>query len=51
MNGEAPDEQVNYNGVFRHQGSFRLADIIDGTANTIIVFENMHWRGGSPVAV
>lgn len=45
VNGEAPNEQVNYNGVFRHQGSVRLADIIDGTANTIMVFENMHWRG------
>ena len=24
----------------------RLADIHDGTSNTILAFENMHWRGG-----
>jgi prepilin-type N-terminal cleavage/methylation domain-containing protein len=49
VNGEVPGEQANYNGVFRHQGSVRLAEIIDGTANTIMLFENMHWRGGDPV--
>ena len=48
VKGEQPGEQANYNGVFRENGSFRLSDILDGTANTIVVFENMHWRGGTP---
>jgi prepilin-type N-terminal cleavage/methylation domain-containing protein len=47
VNGEAPGEQVNYNGVFRHVGSVRLADILDGTSSTVGVFEDMHWRGGN----
>lgn len=48
IDGQTPDQQVNYNGMFRQTGSFRLADAIDGTANTVAVFENMHWQGGSP---
>lgn len=36
----------NCNGLFGWQGAMRLADIHDGTSNTILVFENMHWRGG-----
>lgn len=36
----------NANGLFSFQGAMRLADIHDGTSNTILAFENMHWRGG-----
>ena len=36
----------NCNGIFGWQGAMRLADIHDGTSNTILAFENMHWRGG-----
>ena len=36
----------NCNGLFGWQGAMRLADIHDGTSNTILAFENMHWRGG-----
>ena len=32
------------NGVFGWQGSVTLAQIIDGTSNTIGIFENMHWN-------
>lgn len=34
------------NGLFGFQGAMRLADVHDGTSNTILAFENMHWRGG-----
>lgn len=36
----------NANGVFGFQGAMRLADIHDGTSNTVLAFENLHWRGG-----
>jgi prepilin-type N-terminal cleavage/methylation domain-containing protein len=32
-------------GVFNFRGSASLRDIVDGTTNTICVFEDMHWRG------
>lgn len=34
----------NENGVFGWQGSLPLKDIVDGTSNTIGIFENMHWN-------
>jgi len=45
VNGEYYREQVNINGVFKYTGSVRMAEILDGTANTIAVFEDMHWLG------
>ena len=39
--------KLNYcNGIFGFQGAMRLADIHDGTSNTVLAFENLHWRGG-----
>jgi len=35
-----------FNGCFAFRGSARLADITDGTSNTIMVFEDMHWTRG-----
>lgn len=46
VNGEVPGEQVNYNGCFRQHGSVRLADITDGTSNTVMSYEDEHWQGG-----
>ena len=40
-------EQANVNGVFRYIGSKSIAEIVDGTSNTIAVYENYHWRGGN----
>jgi prepilin-type N-terminal cleavage/methylation domain-containing protein/prepilin-type processing-associated H-X9-DG protein len=45
VDGNADNEQATVNGLFRYWGSFRLADIRDGTSSTIIVFEDYHWRG------
>ena len=45
VNGDSQAEQKNLNGVFFYQGSARIAQIVDGTSNTIAVFEDMHWRG------
>lgn len=47
VNGEDPNHQSRTNGVFRYSGSQSIRDIVDGTANTVGVFENMHWRGGN----
>lgn len=34
------------NGVFFFRGSVGIARITDGTSNTVLAMENMHWRGG-----
>lgn len=47
VNGERANEWVNVNGVFNYGGSYRIRDIIDGTSNTVAVFENMHYLGGN----
>lgn len=36
------------NGVFFFRGSVGIQRITDGTSNTVMVMENMHWRQGNP---
>lgn len=46
-----PEDDVQLakaNGVFNFRGASRLADMLDGTSNTLIAFENMHWAGRDP---
>jgi len=45
--GWSDGEQANCNGVFQQRGGRRLRDIIDGTSNTVAVFEDLHWNGYS----
>jgi prepilin-type N-terminal cleavage/methylation domain-containing protein len=47
VNGEASNEWINVNGVFNYGGSRSIAEITDGSSNTIAVFENYHYRGGN----
>lgn len=51
IDGNNDTSVVNGNGVFKIFGNFRLADILDGTSNTLMVFEDMHWRGGNATNV
>ena len=46
VNGERSNEWAKVNGVFNYGGGHAIADIVDGTTQTIAVFENYHWRGG-----
>jgi prepilin-type N-terminal cleavage/methylation domain-containing protein len=46
VNGERSNEWSKVNGVFNYGGGHAIADIVDGTTQTIAVFENYHWRGG-----
>lgn len=50
VNGEMLNEQVNCNGTFKYFGGVKMAQITDGTSNTIMVFEDMHWQGGNDPA-
>ncbi|MFO0869712.1 MAG: DUF1559 domain-containing protein [Pirellulales bacterium] len=45
IDGNYDTSTININGCFNLRGGYRLADILDGTSNTIAVFEDMHWKG------
>jgi prepilin-type processing-associated H-X9-DG protein len=36
------------NGIFMYRGSRGIHEITDGTSNTVLLYECMHWRGGNP---
>jgi len=38
------DSHTPRRGCFWHRGSARIAQITDGTSNTVMVFEDHHWR-------
>jgi prepilin-type N-terminal cleavage/methylation domain-containing protein len=39
------------NGTFLYRGSRGIHEITDGTSNTVLLYECMHWRGGNPYDV
>jgi prepilin-type N-terminal cleavage/methylation domain-containing protein len=45
VNGDWDSDLPMLQGLFYYRGSARLSDIVDGTAQTIAVFEDYHWRG------
>jgi len=47
VNGERANEWSKVNGVFNYGGGHKIAQIVDGTSQTVAVFENYHWRGGN----
>lgn len=51
VNGEMLNEQVNCNGTHRYFGGVKMAQILDGTSNTVMVFEDAHMRGGNNPAL
>ena len=47
VNGDWLGDMPRCNVMFRYHGRVRLRDCLDGTAYTVMVFEDMHWRGGN----
>jgi prepilin-type N-terminal cleavage/methylation domain-containing protein len=45
VNGDWDVDLPRCQGVFNYRGSSRLADVRDGTSRTLMVLEDMHWRG------
>jgi len=42
------NDNPNINGVFMYRGSRKMSQIVDGTTNTVLLYESHHWRGGNP---
>lgn len=47
VNGENVNENARCNGTFKYFGSVKMSEVTDGTSNTVLCFEEMHWRGGN----
>lgn len=45
VNGEWYGDYNRCNGIFKYWGSVSMGQILDGTSNTILAFEDMHWSG------
>lgn len=43
------NDNPNINGVFMYRGSRKIAEITDGTSNTVMHYECYHWRYGNPM--
>jgi prepilin-type N-terminal cleavage/methylation domain-containing protein len=43
--GDWDQDQPRLQGMFQYRGSVRMDDALDGTSNTILVYEDMHWQG------
>jgi prepilin-type N-terminal cleavage/methylation domain-containing protein/prepilin-type processing-associated H-X9-DG protein len=39
------NDNTAINGVFCYRGSFGINSVVDGTSNTVMIYESMHWRG------
>jgi prepilin-type N-terminal cleavage/methylation domain-containing protein len=40
-------DQPRCQGLFTYMGSAKLSQVVDGTSNTIAVYEDYHWQGGN----
>ena len=43
------NDNPNINGVFMYRGSRGIHEITDGTSNTVLLFESMHWRATNSI--
>jgi len=41
------NDNPSINGVFMYRGSRGIHEITDGTSNTVLLFESMHWKASS----
>jgi prepilin-type N-terminal cleavage/methylation domain-containing protein len=49
VDGNGWDQDMpRLNGLFWYRGAAKLDDCIDGTANTLMIVEDYHWRGADP---
>ena len=47
VDGDWDGDQTRLQGVFGYRMGAKIGQITDGTSNTVMVFEDMHWNGGN----
>ena len=47
VDGDWDSHMPRCQGLFYYRGSAKLDDCLDGTANTLMLIEDYHWRGGN----